>query len=85
VEVVQTYRSHPRWALLGFASDGNNLHEALWKSAAQTNFARRRIYDARLAMTLRQLGVTEFATANVKDFQGYGFQRIWNPIENSLL
>ena len=25
-------------------------------------------------------GVTEFATANVKDFQGFGFTRVWNPL-----
>jgi len=28
-----------------------------------------------------QQGVTEFATLNVKDFQGLGFQRVWNPLE----
>jgi hypothetical protein len=24
--------------------------------------------------------VTEFATANVKDFDGLGFRRAWNPL-----
>jgi hypothetical protein len=31
-----------------------------------------------LALWLRRQGVTEFATANVKDFEGFGFDRVWN-------
>jgi len=31
----------------------------------------------------RHHGVTEFATANVKDFEGFGFARVWNPIEQT--
>ena len=46
-------------------------------------FARRRVYDARLALSLRRQGVTEFATANVKDFEGFGLARVWNPLERS--
>ena len=81
VAVVQTYRSHPQWSLLGFAADTVALHEELWRVAARANFARRRIYDARLALILLQQGVTEFATANVKDFIEFGFHRVWNPLE----
>jgi len=40
-------------------------------------FAFRRIIDLRLALTLRHHGVTEFATANEKDFQSVGFNRVW--------
>ena len=40
----------------------------------------RRIYDARLAQSLRRQGVTELATGNVKDFQDFGFARVWNPV-----
>ena len=36
--------------------------------------------DARLALTLRHHGVTEFATANLKDFEGFGFAKVWNPL-----
>ena len=25
-------------------------------------------------------GVTEFATVNVKDFEGTGFRRVWSPL-----
>ena len=81
VEVVQSYRRHPRWMLLGFDPDSPALHDELWPLAARARFARRRIYDARLALSLRRQGVTEFATANVKDFSGFGFDRVWNPAE----
>jgi toxin-antitoxin system PIN domain toxin len=57
-----------------------NIMDDVWKIAGTKNFARRRIFDARLALTLRQSGVTHFATANVKDFQGWGFQKVWNPL-----
>ena len=41
----------------------------------------RRIFDIRLALTLLHFGVTDFATTNLKDFEGLGFERIWNPLE----
>lgn len=80
VEVVQAYRRHPRWMLLGFDPDSVALHDELWPLAARTGFGRRRIYDARLALSLRRQGVTAFATANTKDFSGFGFDRVWNPV-----
>lgn len=43
-------------------------------------FAPRRAYDWRVALTLTQQGVTEFATVNTKDFQDFGFTRVWNPL-----
>jgi len=27
-----------------------------------------------------KFGVTDFATANTKDFQGMGFLKVWNPL-----
>lgn len=35
---------------------------------------------ARPALMLRHPGVTEFATANVKDFEGFDFTRVWNAL-----
>lgn len=52
----------------------------VWKFAARQGFAMRRIIDARLALTLRLHGVVEFAASNVKDFKGFGFPRLWNPL-----
>ncbi len=82
VKVVQIWRRHPRWQIVGFPPESRRLHDELWKHAAHGTFAYRRIYDARLAITLLHLGVTDFATANVKDFQGFGFKRVWNPLDD---
>jgi len=78
--VVHSYRQHPRWRLVDYPGPDARLAEPLWRAAASPQFPRRRIYDARLALTLRHHGVTEFATANVKDFEGFGFTRVWNPL-----
>jgi uncharacterized protein len=78
--VVQVYRRHPRWRLIGFPAESLPMHESLWQIASQEGFAFRRLYDARAALSLLSQGVTEFATANPKDFAGLGFQRVWNPL-----
>jgi len=83
VEVIQVYRRHPRWRLIGFPIESRSLHDALWQKARAKDFAFRRLYDARSALTLVTQGVTEFATVDVKDFVGLGFQRVWNPLETS--
>ena len=81
VAVIQSYGKHPRWRVLGFPPRSRDIHTALWKAAAARGFARRRIYDLRTALCLQAFGVTEFATTNVKDFEGTGFARVWNPIQ----
>jgi toxin-antitoxin system PIN domain toxin len=80
VEVIQTYRHHPRWRLIGFPTESRPLHDTLWRKATAKTFAFRRLYDTRSALTLIAQGVTEFATVNVKDFEGVGFRRVWSPI-----
>ena len=72
-------RSHPKWQLVEFA----DVMKDVWPLAAREGFARRRIFDVRLAKTLQAHGVTEFATANVRDFEGMGFRRVWSPLEVS--
>ena len=79
-EVIQIWRQHPRWKITGFPLRSPELHNRLWKVAAGSAFGYRRIYDARLALTLLQYGVTEFATVNVKNFKEFGFRRVWNPL-----
>jgi len=81
-EVIETYRRHPHWLLVALPVDQRRLHDRLWRKAAEPAFPYRRIYDTRLALSLRQQGVTELATANVKDFRELGFQRVWNPVED---
>jgi predicted nucleic acid-binding protein len=80
VAVIQSYRQHPRWKVFGFPPTTRELHAGLWEHASAHGFARRRIYDARTALSLRAFGVTDFATANVKDFGGFGFTKVWNPL-----
>lgn len=72
----QLLRTHPRWAL----AENADVMEAVWRDAAVAGCSRRRIIDVRLARTLLAHGVTEFATANVRDFQDLGFTRVWNPL-----
>ncbi len=81
VAIIQNFRRHPRWSILGCPPAHRQLYDELWPLAATAGFARRRIYDARLALTLRLQGVKEFATANVRDFSAFGFARVWNPLE----
>lgn len=80
VRVIQSYRQQPRWKILGFPGTSREIHNELWQQAATPGIARRRIYDTRTALCLRAFGVTEFATANVRDFEGFGFQKVWNPV-----
>ncbi len=80
-KVIQIYRSHPRWRLLGFPGDSRAIHDELWNLAQSPKFAGRRIYDARAALTMTSQGVTEFATVNLKGFEGLGFKKVWNPLK----
>jgi toxin-antitoxin system PIN domain toxin len=80
VEVIQTYRTHPRWRLIGFPIESRPLHDTLWQKARTKDFAFRKIYDTRSALTMTAQGVTEFATVNVKDFERLGFRKVWNPL-----
>ena len=79
VELCRQFRSNSKWKLV----DCLPVMEDVWKLAARPGFTRRRIIDARLALTLRGAGVTEFATANVKDFGDFGFDRVWNPLRKT--
>ncbi len=76
VAICQTYRKNRSWVLIEAAP----VMEEVWRQASVVHFASRRIIDLRLALTLRHHGVTEFATANEKDFQSVGFSRLWNPL-----
>lgn len=80
VEVIQAYRTHPRWRLIGFPTESRPLHDTLWQKARVKDFAFRKIYDTRSALTMTAQGVTKLATVNVKDFEGLGFKKVWNPL-----
>ena len=53
---------------------------SFWPCLRTQNFARRRAWEWRIALSLLQQGVNEFATVNEKDFLGFGFKRVWNPL-----
>jgi toxin-antitoxin system PIN domain toxin len=77
VTAIQALRAHPVWRVVDYDAA---IAEPLWALAGSEDFPYPRSYDARLALTLRHHGVTEFATRNVKDFQGFGFARVWDPL-----
>ena len=77
VELIQTLRTSPRWRLLDVPE---GLMAEVWKRAAEPAYGRRRVFDARLGLTLVRQGVTEFATRNVRDFAGLGFARVFDPL-----
>lgn len=79
VETCEAFRHHPLWQVVGFPSDSRNFHDAFWPKLREKDFARRRAYDWRLALSLLNQGVTRFATVNVKDFRGLGFKEVWSP------
>lgn len=76
-EFCGTLRSHPHWQHVDYCPD---VGSALWDWASTTTAGFRKIIDARLAFTLLFHGVEEFATANTKDFEGFSFDRVWNPL-----
>jgi len=55
----------------------------VWAVARRPDIARRSVFDARIALTLRHHGATEFATRNTADFEGFGFNRLINPIDGA--
>ena len=74
-----TLRANPRWQHVDYEP---GVSAPLWAWARDTRAGFRRIIDARLALTLRHHGVTGFATANVKDFGSFGFDAVWNPLDD---
>jgi len=80
VDRISILRSNSRWRVVDMPSD-TSIMENVWAMAAKDPFAYRRIYDMRLAFTLRHHGVTRFATRNKKDFVGCGFVEVFDPLK----
>lgn len=74
--ICQAFRRHPRWALVDTAP----VMDRVWAAAARAGVPRRHVFDARLAHTLRDHGVSELATRNTRDFTGFGFARVFDPL-----
>jgi len=54
----------------------------LWQWAKETKQGFRQTIDAKIALTLQHHGIDEFATANIKDFSGFGFKKLWDPSQS---
>lgn len=78
---IREFAANPRWEMVYYP--GRTVMDLVWKDVARESIGRRAIYDARLARTLRHHGVREFATRNVKDFERFGFERVFNPIDEA--
>jgi predicted nucleic acid-binding protein len=76
LEVIQSFREGP-WGLVDYPG---GLMMSFWKWVQAHDSPPSRLYDVRLALTLRHHGVTELATRNVRDFQGFGFRRVFDPV-----
>lgn len=70
-------RQNPSWRCIDYDPE---VSKNLWAYAAETKAGYRHIIDARLAFTLQHHGVDRFATVNQKDFKGFGFKEVWNPL-----
>jgi len=81
MQVISAYWKIPSVMRIEHAT----VMDRVWQAAGKKGFARRRIFDVRLGETLRHHGVTQFATANVKDFETLGFEKVWNPLEEEGL
>lgn len=77
--ICKAWRNNPRWALIENAP----VMDKVWTVAQGPGIARRAVFDARVALTLRYHGVTRLATRNTSDFDGFGFTRLINPIDST--
>lgn len=76
--ICMAWRNNPRWALIENAP----VMDKVWRIAQRPGISRRSVFDARIALTLRHHGVTDFATRNTADFEGFGFTSLINPIDH---
>jgi toxin-antitoxin system PIN domain toxin len=76
-DICVAYRRHPSWRV----AENAPVMQQVWALAAQPEFPRRRVFDARLALTARHHGVTEWITRNADDFTGLGFEKVTNPFD----
>lgn len=77
-DIVGRLRANPHWRIVDIPPNRDCM-ESVWREAATHLFPFRKIFDLRLAFTLRHHGVTAFATRNLKDFASCGFDRLFDP------
>ena len=80
VAAIRSLKSNPDWMIVDVPEEPSVM-DRVWRAAAKSGFARRRIHDLRLAETLLFWKVDRFYTRNVRDFSGVGFGEVINPFE----
>lgn len=79
IAIIQSLRRETNWILIDYPG---KFMDKVWSYADRyPTPSRSFLYDARLALTLIHYNVENFATRNVKDFFGFGFKNIFNPID----
>ncbi len=78
VAIIRQFRTNPQWRVVDVIP-GQGIMERVWEMAEREGLPFRRVFDLRLAFTLRHHGVANFATRNTRDFGGIGFARVWDP------
>lgn len=76
---VQTLRDHSGLRRCCYA---DSVWDNLASNLKSPNFPYQRTHDAVLAQTLLKAGVQVLYTRNTKDFEGYGFEQVVNPIDS---
>jgi predicted nucleic acid-binding protein len=71
-------RGNTHWEMI---EDPSAIAYEFWVWAASPKLRFKRVYEARVALTLRYRGVTEFATQTPANFKHFGFKRVWDPLE----
>ena len=74
---VKWYRESTDWLQCSWEPD---LMTDIYDIWSKDDFAARKCFDARLALTLKNHGVTEFYTRNTDDFKSLGFFKVINPL-----
>ncbi len=77
-DCCRVFRTNPAWQVVECTT---GVMPEFWTSYAGKLLSAWSAYDVRLGLTLRKAGVKIFATRNVKDFKGLGFDKIVNPID----
>lgn len=81
VALIQRFRTNPAWRVVDVPGEAR-IMDKVWQDARRQDLAYRRIFNLRLAATLRHHGVRYFATRNIRDFADLGFERVWDPTGN---
>lgn len=71
-------KTNPAWAYIDYSQE---IFDQLMEFESTHGGSFRKVIDTRIALTLRHHRVTHMATANTEDFQGFWFERVWNPLE----